>query len=238
MLDMLPFAPGVAVLGVVFGAGAVDHGLHRASAIAMSLLVYSGSAQLAALAVWEQGWPVIVLTVFALSLRFALMTASVAAWLGPATSNTGRWRRAALAYLVTDETYAAAAARPGEQRTMRYLAAAGLALAVGWVGGTVTGALGSLSGLFDAWAYLTGPIFAMVFLVLAVLTCTTLPKAFVAVLGAILGVFGVLFLPPGWHVVFAGLVASLAGPLVERRLPGERSPPDRHDSSRALDLSR
>lgn len=232
---MLSFAPGVAVLGVVFGAGAADHGIDRATAVAMSLLVYSGSAQLAALAVWQQGAPVVVLTVLALSLRFALMTASVAGWLGPAESRAGRWRRAALAYLITDENFAAAAARPRPQRTMRYLAAAGLTLAVAWIGGTVGGALAGTSGLLDAWAGLTGPIFAMVFLVLAVLTCTTLSKTFVAVLGAILGVLGVLFLPPGWHVIAAGLVASLAGPFVEHRRRTAQDPPNRHDSSRAAD---
>lgn len=221
---MLPFAFGVGVLGVVFGASAVDHGLSRAAAVAMSLLVYSGSAQLAALSVWGQGWPVVVLTVLALSLRFSLMTASAAAWLGPVRSARDRWRRAALAYTITDETYAAAAARPPQQRTAPYLAAAGLTLAVAWIGGTLLGAFGSLARLFDAWAYLTGPIFAMVFLVLAVLTCTTLPRTFVAVLGAILGVVGVLWLPPGWHLLFAGIIASFAGPLVERRLSPTQQP--------------
>ena len=223
VLDMLPFAPGVLVLGVVFGAGAIEQGLGRAAAVAMSLLVYSGSAQLAALAVWHQGAAVVLLTTLALSLRFALMTSSVATWLGPVSGPSARWRRAALAYLVTDETFAAASARPREQRTAGYLAAAGLTLAVAWIGGTLAGAFAGTTGLVDAIASLTGPIFVMVFLVLVVLTCATLPKALVGLLGAILGVVGALLLPPGWHIIFAGLLASLAGPFVERRLRGSRS---------------
>ena len=213
---MLPFAPGVGVLGVVFGAGALDHGIDRTFALAMSLLVYSGSAQFAALAVWEQGAPVVVLTVLALSLRFVLMTASIATWLGPAPSRAERWRRAALAYLITDENFAAAAARPRAQRTTAYLTASGVTLAVAWIGGTLAGVLAGSSGVLDAWADLTGPLFAMVFLALTVLTCTSLPKALVAVIGAILGVLGVLLLPPGWHVVVAGLIASAVGPVAER----------------------
>ena len=218
LVDMLPFVPGVAVLGVVFGAGAVGLGIDRALAVAMSVLVYSGSAQFAALAVWDQGALVVTLTVLALSLRFALMTATIADWLGPASSRAGRWRRIALAYLITDETFAAAAARPREQRTARYLTVAGIALAVAWVGGTLVGVLAGTSGLLASWADLTGPLFAMVFLALTVLTCTTVPKALVAVIGAILGVLGVLLLPPGWHILSAGLVASLAGPVAERLL--------------------
>ena len=62
----------------------------------------------------------------------------------------------------------------------------------------------------------------MVFLALTVLTCTTLPKALVAVIGAILGVVGVLLLPPGWHILFAGLLASAIGPFAERLM----RPPD------------
>jgi predicted branched-subunit amino acid permease len=228
-VDMLPFALGVGVLGVVFGAGALDLGIDRAFVVAMSVFVYSGSAQFAALTVWEQGAPVVVLTVLALSLRFALLTATIATWLGPASSRAERWRRAALAYLITDENFAAAAARPREQRTPAYLAASGITLAVAWVGGTLIGVAAGTSGALDAWADLTGPLFAMVFLALTVLTCTSLPKAFVAVIGAILGVVGVLLLPPGWHILFAGLLASAIGPFVER-LMGRH---DRSDADRA-----
>jgi len=59
-------------------------------------------------------------------------------------------------------------------------------------------------------------VFPIVFLVVIVLVCTNRAAALVAVLGAVLGVVGVLTLPPGWSVVVAGLLASLAGPLLER----------------------
>ena len=229
LLDMLPFAPGVGVLGVVFGAGALDHGIERAFVVAMSVFVYSGSAQFAALTVWQQGAPVVVLTVLALSLRFTLLTATIATWLGPAASRTERWRRAALAYLITDENFAAAAARPREERTVSYLAASGIALAIAWVGGTLVGVAAGTSGALHAWADLTGPLFALVFLALAVLTCTTLPKALVAVIGAILGVVGVLLLPPGWHILFAGLIASAIGPFAERMMRRRHGTADDHE---------
>ena len=219
---MLPFAPGVGVLGVVFGAGALDLGIDRAFVLAMSLFVYSGSAQFAALTVWDQGAPIVILTVLALSLRFTLLTTTIATWLGPAASRAERWRRAALAYLITDENFAAAAARPREQRTAAYLASSGAALAVAWIGGTLIGVAAGTSGALDAWADLTGPLFALVFLALTVLTCTSLPKALVAVVAAILGVVGVLLLPPGWHILFAGLIASAIGPFAERVM---RRPP-------------
>jgi predicted branched-subunit amino acid permease len=229
--DMLPFAPGIAVLGVVFGASATTHAIGSAATIAMSMLVYSGSAQFAALAIWGQPGVVISLSVLALSLRFALMTATIASWLAP----TSRWLRALIAFGTTDETFAAAAARRedptflaeisagGRQIDPCYFVGSGLALYVAWVGGTLVGILpGPMGWLANKteWEQLTSALFAMVFLVLAALTCTTPTRTLVAALGAVLGVVGALVLPPGWHVLVAGIGASLAGPLIERAWPG------------------
>jgi predicted branched-subunit amino acid permease len=188
--------------------------------VGMSLIVYSGSAQLAALSVWQQPAAVICLTVLALSLRFSLMTATLATRLGGA-DETPRWLRALLAFGVTDENYATAAARyrDGARIEPAYLATSGAALFVAWVGGTVAGVLAGSGAQGAGWSDLAGTagaVFPMVFLVLVVLTTTTLARAFVAVLGAALGVVGALVLPPGWHIVAAGLLAAAAGPVAER----------------------
>ena len=56
-----PLAPGVAVYGLVFGALAGERGLSWLQSLLMSVFVYSGSAQLAALQVWTQSSAVIAL---------------------------------------------------------------------------------------------------------------------------------------------------------------------------------
>ncbi|CAA9277454.1 MAG: hypothetical protein AVDCRST_MAG77-3605 [uncultured Chloroflexi bacterium] len=233
--DLLPFLPGVALLGVVFGASAVGMGLGKALVVGMSLIVYSGSAQLAALSVWQQPGLVICLTVLALSLRYSLMTATLATRMG-GPSETPRWLRAVLAFGVTDENYATAAARyrDGARIEPAYLAGSGAALFVAWTGGTVVGVLAGASPQLAGWSDLTGAVFPMVFLVLVVLTSTTLTRAFVALLGAALGVAGALALPPGWHIVAAGLLAAAAGPVVERVFNGKETPPPQGEGSVAV----
>jgi predicted branched-subunit amino acid permease len=66
----------------------------------MSALVFSGAGQFAALPLWPQGGPVVILSTLALSLRFALITTSLA----PLLAARPRWLRAALAYCVDPPT--------------------------------------------------------------------------------------------------------------------------------------
>jgi hypothetical protein len=61
-------------------------------------------------------------------------------------------------------------------------------------------------------------LFPLVFLVLTVLLCTSLPLALVAVLDAALSVIAAAYLPPGWNIDSAGFVASLIGLPLERVL--------------------
>jgi predicted branched-subunit amino acid permease len=61
-------------------------------------------------------------------------------------------------------------------------------------------------------------VFPLVFLVLTVLLCTSIPLALVAVLGGVLSIAGSVYLPPGWNIVTAGLLASLVGIPLERLL--------------------
>ncbi len=56
------------------------------------------------------------------------------------------------------------------------------------------------------------------FLVLTVLLCTSIPLALVAVIGGALSVVFAVYLPNGWNIMLAGLIASLAGVPLERLL--------------------
>lgn len=185
----------------------------------MSALVWSGAGQFAALPLWSEGGGVVVLSALALSLRFTLITASMA----PLLVQTPRWLRAALAYCVTDENYALAVTRQKGVLRPGYLLGSWIPLYAGWVLGTVVGVvLGA--GVPPEWVGPLKAVFPLVFLVLTVLLCTSIPLAVVAILGGALSVIFAQYLPIGWNIMSAALRASLAGIPLERMLsrPGHR----------------
>lgn len=100
---ILPSLFGAGAWGLVSGVAMVKGGLSVGAALAMSLLVYAGSAQLAALPLIAAGAPlwVIVATGFITNLRFVIYSAA----LRPFFAHE-RWpRRATLGYFMTDFTF-------------------------------------------------------------------------------------------------------------------------------------
>ena len=74
--DLAPQAPGVAAWGLMTGVAMVNSGLSVVEAIAMTLFVYAGSSQLAALPLIVAGAPawVILATGFCVNLRFMVFS--------------------------------------------------------------------------------------------------------------------------------------------------------------------
>jgi predicted branched-subunit amino acid permease len=129
-----PLAAGSIPFGLIYGVLAVKAGIPPELAIAISAIVFAGSAQFMITQLVAAGTPglLIVASVFTINLRHALYSADLArklAHLGPA------WK-AALAYLLTDEAYAAALARFADDaapaRRHWHLFGAGLGLWVVW----------------------------------------------------------------------------------------------------------
>jgi predicted branched-subunit amino acid permease len=177
--------------------------------------VYSGTGQFAALPLWNGSVLLLTLSILVLSLRFALMTASVA----PGLAGLPRPLRALLAFGMTDETYALTIVRQRGRVEPGYLFGGWLAMYLGWLGGTVVGVLVG-ARVPEAWLGPLESLFPVVFLALAVLCCVSRATTVVMLLGAGLAAVGATLVPGGWHVVAAGLLASLAGPLLESRLGG------------------
>jgi 4-azaleucine resistance transporter AzlC len=99
-----PIVMGYLPVGAAFGVLAHKTGLSLLNTVLMSLMVFAGSAQLIAVAMFAAGMPPlsIVATTFVVNLRHLLMTASLAPWLKPLK----RWQLALFAYEVTDESFA------------------------------------------------------------------------------------------------------------------------------------
>jgi len=110
-----PAGPGVLAWGVVTGVAMVKSGLTVPWAILISLLVYAGSAQLAALPLIAAAQPVwiIALAGFVTNLRFVIYSASLRRWFEAYSLR----RRLLLGYVTGDFTFAmfmSRVAREGE----------------------------------------------------------------------------------------------------------------------------
>jgi predicted branched-subunit amino acid permease len=101
---LLPLTPGVIPFGLVTGVMAVELGLSPATAMGMTLLFYSGSAQMVALQLLHNGvLPVaIVATALIINLRFIMYSASLA----PHFHRLPRRWTWPLCYLLSDQAYA------------------------------------------------------------------------------------------------------------------------------------
>ncbi len=102
----LPILLGVLPFGLIYGALALQAGIPAAPAMAMSSIVFAGSAQFVATQLIAAGTPIglLLLTTFVVNLRHLLYSASLAPYLCPLRP---AWK-GALAYLLTDEAYAVA----------------------------------------------------------------------------------------------------------------------------------
>lgn len=134
---------GVVPFGVIYGVVAVQGGIPPLAAIAMSSVVFAGSAQFVLAQMVGAGAPLLLSAgaVGLINLRHALYSASVAPMLAHLSV---RWKLL-LAYLLTDEAYAAAIPHLGEQPRPIHahwiLLGAGVALWTGWQLATVAGVL-------------------------------------------------------------------------------------------------
>lgn len=104
--SITPLLVGVAPFGVIYGVVALQSGIPPVAAMAMSTIVFAGSAQflLAQLVGAGAPLPLAAAAVGLVNLRHALYSASVA----PILAGLPRYWKLLLAYLLTDEAYAAA----------------------------------------------------------------------------------------------------------------------------------
>ncbi len=138
-----PILVGVVPFGMIYGAVAGAAGLPDALAVAMSSVVFAGSAQFVGAQLIGAGAPafVLLLTTFVVNLRHLLYSASLAPHVRHLPT---RWRLL-LAYLLTDEAYAVTVLRYTESSQssapMRhwYFLGSGLALWASWQMSTLVG---------------------------------------------------------------------------------------------------
>ena len=141
--DMTPILLGVIPFGMVAGVSAVSVNIPPFEAVAMSMVVFAGAAQLASIDLIGRNAPFVIvcLTALVINLRFLMYSAS----LSPHFKGLPlRWK-GLLAYMLTDQAYVMSITRysqpGGEQKKHWYYAGAALTLWVAWLVSTTVGAL-------------------------------------------------------------------------------------------------
>ena len=103
-MDLLPIALGIGAWGMMTGVAMVKSGMSVFEAIAMTMLVYAGSSQLAALPLIAAGAPLWVIwaTGFCVNLRFVVFSAHLRQYL----MHLPTLPRLMAGYFFTDNSYA------------------------------------------------------------------------------------------------------------------------------------
>jgi branched chain amino acid efflux pump len=206
--------------GVVYGLAARTAGFSPLEATAMSVLVYSGAAQLAVIGYLAQGlsWPVIFLLTALIGARHLLYSAVLAPWF----SDISRLRRAGLAYFLDDETFALSLAhftRIGRSDVAGFVIAA-LIMYIPWIASTALGAVVGAQ-IPDPARFGLDVIFPAAMAGLATGLVTERREIVAAALAAIIAVTVSLVVGVGAGVIAGGIVGPAIALAVVPR-PGQR----------------
>jgi predicted branched-subunit amino acid permease len=139
--DIAPMLVGIVPFGIVCGIGAIGVGASPVAALAMSMIMFSGAAQIVAVQLLAAGAPfgVILLSCLVVSLRLVMYSAAMAPYLRPLDH---RWRNL-LAFLLTDQAFAGTMQRFRRSGDLRanasYFLGSGALLWVTWQIATLAG---------------------------------------------------------------------------------------------------
>jgi 4-azaleucine resistance transporter AzlC len=222
ILDGLGIVASSGGFGLVYGLSARNAGFSIVEAAAMSLLVFAGASQFAAVGYVTSGlpWPGVVLLTAFLNARHLLYSAALAPFLGRRPFA----ERAVAAHILTDEAFALSIAhfrRLGRADMRGYWVAAIGTTFIPWNVATLAGvALGG--AIPDPNRFGLDVVFPAAMAGLAVGLMSGRRDAAAAVAGAILAVAVSLAWDPAAGVIAGGLF----GPLVAILVPFGPSEPD------------
>ena len=139
--DGIPIAVGYFSVSFTFGMMAVQSGISPFHAVLISLLNLTSAGQFAGLTVIVSNASLMemVLTQLVVNIRYALMSVSLSQKLDDSVKMRSRLL---IAYGNTDEIFAVASSKPGTVGA-KYLYGLILLPVLGWVGGTLAGAVAS-----------------------------------------------------------------------------------------------
>src|SRR6056297_522760 len=220
--DALPFTLVVGPFALLFGVVATEAGLDLSATMGFSDLVIAGASQFAALQQMTEGAPVVVAiaTALAVNLRMAMYSAALLPYLGAAPL----WKRAVVAYLNVDQTYAMSVAKyeaspqmPLDERLAFFF---GLAFPVAptWYAMTLVGAV---AGTRIPPGFAIDFALSITFIAIMAPMLRTLAHVAAAVT-SIVAALALAFLPYNTGLLIAAVLAMAVGARAELWLERER----------------
>lgn len=218
--DIAPAQLGLLPFGLVCGVGAQAAGATVWESIGMSAVMFSGAAQILAAQLIGAGAPtgVTILTCFVVGLRFLMYSAAMAPYLKDLPP---RWRNG-LAFLLTDQAFAAAIRRLRDSDDPRY--GASYFLGTGfflWAVWQVSCLVGFVAGNVIPSAWSLEFFVPLCFLSLLVPALDDRATR-IAALAAGVAVVALDALPMRLSLICAGFVGIAAGLIAEARQRGTR----------------
>lgn len=210
-IDTLPIGISVAIYGLVYGVLGAKAGLSIFEVAAMSLFVFAGASQIAAVQMIALGSNPfsIIITVFIINLRHLLMGASISTYLKEFPFKMKMFN----AFFMTDESYAVTYNHFQKNKpTTEYFLGSGLNIYLLWGGSGVIGCLfgnaipSQINFIFDF-------AFVAAFLGILIPMIKDFSVVLTVIAAGIISVFGQRYIPGKWYIIFAGIGASLVGVL-------------------------
>lgn len=202
----------VGIVGITFGVLADSAGLTLAQAVAMSVFVFTGASQFAAVSVTATGGGIVAVlgASILLSARNTLYGPVVAQWF-----DDPLWRRLGLAHLIIDESTGVGATGRNRAESRLGFLVTGIGVFVAWNVGTIIGVLsGDLIG--DPGRFGLDVAFPASFLALLGPHLRTRPGRTTAMWAGGIVLVTVSHVPVGAPILLAGL-AIIPGIIVMRR---------------------
>ncbi len=214
--DAVPLGASIFIYGLAFGLVASQAMIGWGQALAMSVAVYSGSAQLAAVSLMQTGELTLLTlaaTILVMNARYVLFGAALQPWLGQTTP--GRAYGSLLLLGDANWILVMRAVAEGEE-DRAYLAGSGFPMLIGWLSGTVIGAVsgGVLPDPHALGFDLMLPCFAAAMMAAMMKTRASLVPV---VTGAAAALIVGQVASPGWAIIAAGVAGGAVAAL---RQPG------------------
>jgi 4-azaleucine resistance transporter AzlC len=200
--DAIALGAAVGVFGASFGVLSTITGLSVAKTCAMSLLVFTGASQFAAVGVVATGGS--LATALGSALLLAARNAAYGVAMAPTFAGASLRRRVVAAQLVIDESTAMATAQEGRRAREEAFWLTGVSVFVFWNTGTLLGAVaGDAIGNPEAWGL--DAAFPAGYLALAMPHLRTRQGRVAAVCGVAIALALVPLAPAGVPIVAAAL---------------------------------
>lgn len=219
----IPLIIGYFPVAMAFGLLAKTVDISLLDSCLFSLLVFAGASQFMALDLIKAGIAMgdIVLATLLLNLRHVMMSAALAVRLPDVKKRWLPW----IAFGITDESFAVASVQPGKLTVPFLLALQGFSY-LSWVAGTFAGYLLGNALPVSVKSALGVGLYAMF---TAILVPEIKKSASILSLALLAGmIYGAnhffTLLPPGWGLIAAIILASLAGLFLLNAEAGEEQP--------------